>query len=471
VEPIPVGKPRIANVWNEKDRMLVPLKASAPVTNPELVPESALIGNHSLQTLIQKIRSDIGPHIEKTLCAWFIGQQDPNSGIVSAPNTVMLAALESVHKALRDCGFNLQSPNDLPDNVHLLVKEALSSAKESPALSSRVPIDSIAGQKIKNFDIDKINFRLADIRQLQQQGFEEQTPFKEIAPEQHWRMCIDPKIFLFIERHINHASGNPLLPFIFDSEQAYLHGMLKAWSVSMKNLNHPLDSKLLSILHSACEPLSGTDDEGFHEKSVVFKVKMGENMSVAGKAELLDFARELRNYLPGYGVVANLKTHPHFIRLPGQPPRDDYEALWRAAEPDQAGVVVRPPIPGPALKAIIARLFQQYEKNMHDTPDEKLHHIVRLCQQLERLHPFGDGNCRTFGILLINNLLTRNGLPLTMMEDPNLLDAYSLAECVAKVREGQAQVQQWARSRPVDVRRLGVKTRLQARLEAQPNSR
>lgn len=451
--------------------MPVPLEAPSRVTAPALVSESALIGNHSLQTLIQNVRSGIGPHIEKTLSAWLVGRQGPNPGFFSVPNVVMLAALESVHKVLCDCGFNLQFLNDLPANVHLLVKEALSSAKESPALLTRIPMNSMARQKLNKLDPEKINFRLADIRQLQRQGFEEQTPFREIAPEHRWRMCIDPKRLLFVEHYINHASTNPLLPFIFDSEPSYLHGMLKAWSVSMKHLSHPLDSQLLSILHSACEPISGTTDDGFHEKSVAFMVKMGENMSVAGKAELLDFARELRNYLPGYGVVANLATHPQFIRFLGQSPRDGHEALWRAAEPDQAGVVIRPPISSPALKMVIARLLQRYEKNIHDTPDDKLHHIVRLCQQLERLHPFGDGNCRTFGILLINNLLTRNGLPLTMMEDPNFLDAYSLAECVAKVREGQAHVRQWARSRPVDVRRVGVKTPLQAQLEAQPNSR
>ena len=39
------------------------------------------------------------------------------------------------------------------------------------------------------------------------------------------------------------------------------------------------------------------------------------------------------------------------------------------------------------------------------TPDEKLEPIIFLIQQLVRLHPFEDGNCRTFAMLLLNREL------------------------------------------------------------------
>lgn len=431
-----------------------------------LVPEGVRVGNHTLDTLLQGVRAGIHPQVERTFSGWMSSMQQSPLGAFSPHNTLMLAALECASKALRDYGVNLNATDQLPENIHLLVREALKLGKQSPYLMKCMPTKSMAAFVIHKLDPEKVDFRLNDIRQLHLHGFNDKTPFADIAPEHRWRMCIDPQRMTFLERHFNHVCSNPMLPFLFDSDPGYLHGMLNAWSVSMQHLDHPLDSQLMSLLHGACEPFSATGEHGFSEPGGGFQVQIGSNMSVAGKAELLAFARRVREVVPNYGVVSKPGAHKHFMQMLAM--SEDREALWKQAEPDKVGMLIRSPISGPLMKTLIDGFCRDYQTRMRDTPEHKLQHMVQLCQELERLHPFGDGNCRTFGVLLLNNLLARHDMPLTMMDDPNALDGFSLAECVAKVVEGQRCVAQWQGNRPTAVPSgAGSKTALQTRLEAE----
>lgn len=89
--------------------------------------------------------------------------------------------------------------------------------------------------------------------------------------------------------------------------------------------------------------------------------------------------------------------------------------------------------------------------------------IVTLCQKLERLHPFVDGNARTFGVHLLNHLLVQNGLDISTLDDPNILDGHGVEEIVRAVREGQARTADW-RNEPA--MQGGQGRSLQARLLA-----
>ncbi|MBF7143943.1 MULTISPECIES: Fic family protein [Pseudomonas] len=442
-----------------------------PASTGEKASQGVLIGNHSMETLLHTVRADIHPQVERTFTHWLTVQKGAVEGALSPPNALMLAALECTSNALRQYGTNLRSLDELPQNVHVLAKEALALAKESPFLQRCMPPNSMAAQFIKKLDPTKVDFRLDDIARLQSQGFGKGTPFDRIAPEHRWRMCIDPARLRFIDHHMSQASTNPMLPLLFDSEPSYLHGMLNAWSVSMRHLDHPLDDRFLSLLHGACESSSSTNGDGLNEQGGVFMVSIGPNMSPDGRDELLAFARRIRRVVPNYGVTKNPNPIAHMQHIRQLASAPDREALWKSIEPEHSGMVIRSPIPGPTLKALIAELFQDYQTRLRDRPEQTLENIVQLCQELERLHPFGDGNCRTFGVLLMNHLLTRHGLPLTMMDDPNVLDGYLLSECVTKVKEGQERVKQWIA--PVSTSMPGprVRTRLQSRLEAESSRR
>jgi type II secretory pathway component PulF len=48
-----------------------------------------------------------------------------------------------------------------------------------------------------------------------------------------------------------------------------------------------------------------------------------------------------------------------------------------------------------------------------------------------------DGNTRTFGILLVNRLLLKEGLEPAIMEDPNRFNGYAVSELVDEIKKGQ----------------------------------
>ena len=83
---------------------------------------------------------------------------------------------------------------------------------------------------------------------------------------------------------------------------------------------------------------------------------------------------------------------------------------------------------------------QQIHKVAEDDYQSKLKVIVRVCHNLERLHPFLDSNCRVIGMLLLNRLLLENGFTPCIMDNPNQLDGYSIDQCVDAIQKGMLNV-------------------------------
>jgi prophage maintenance system killer protein len=85
--------------------------------------------------------------------------------------------------------------------------------------------------------------------------------------------------------------------------------------------------------------------------------------------------------------------------------------------------------------------LDKYEALPKTNEEEKLIAIATLCQDLDQMHVFVDGNIRTTGILVLNKLLLQQRLSPSVLEDVNCLDCLSVAEIVEKIREGQAYFQ------------------------------
>lgn len=71
-----------------------------------------------------------------------------------------------------------------------------------------------------------------------------------------------------------------------------------------------------------------------------------------------------------------------------------------------------------------------------DNQRDKLAAIVKCIQRLELIHPFYDGNCRTFCMVLLNILLMQYGFNPTLLDNPNKFDAHSVDELIELVRKG-----------------------------------
>lgn len=72
---------------------------------------------------------------------------------------------------------------------------------------------------------------------------------------------------------------------------------------------------------------------------------------------------------------------------------------------------------------------------------ETLLAISRLVRDLELLHPFPDGNGRTFIAALMNHLLLYYGFPPAILNDPNIDAEYSVAEFAAEMLSGTENTQ------------------------------
>jgi UDP-N-acetylmuramyl pentapeptide synthase len=83
-------------------------------------------------------------------------------------------------------------------------------------------------------------------------------------------------------------------------------------------------------------------------------------------------------------------------------------------------------------------IVERYNKNIKKakTDEEKLRAIALVPRELELLHPFPDGNSRTFSCVTLTHLLTYNGFSPALLENPNLDNEVSLSQWIEEVKKG-----------------------------------
>lgn len=94
--------------------------------------------------------------------------------------------------------------------------------------------------------------------------------------------------------------------------------------------------------------------------------------------------------------------------------------------------------PNEVLNERMQSLIDVYQIQISVTEDPimKLMAIINFIQSCEQLHPFRDGNCRTFCMLLLNHLLMKNGFPPAILDDPNKFDLCGRNELLHLVLDG-----------------------------------
>lgn len=86
------------------------------------------------------------------------------------------------------------------------------------------------------------------------------------------------------------------------------------------------------------------------------------------------------------------------------------------------------------MEDIIARYNRDIKKAKTD--DEKLKVISLVPRELELLHPFPDGNSRTFSCITLTHLLLYNGFAPALLENPNLDNEVSHSQWIKEVKKG-----------------------------------
>ena len=86
---------------------------------------------------------------------------------------------------------------------------------------------------------------------------------------------------------------------------------------------------------------------------------------------------------------------------------------------------------------------------------KKISVIANLCQRLDQVHPFYDGNIRVFAILLLDYLCLENGFKIPTLLDPNVFDMLSNTELIDKIIGGFERTRQVLSSELSCVRTVG----------------
>ncbi len=86
------------------------------------------------------------------------------------------------------------------------------------------------------------------------------------------------------------------------------------------------------------------------------------------------------------------------------------------------------------LNLIISRYNENISKASTDI--EKIKAIAICIHDHELTHPFPDGNCRTFAVLLLNKLLIQQGFTPAILTCRDRFDAYSIEELVQEIYVG-----------------------------------
>lgn len=95
------------------------------------------------------------------------------------------------------------------------------------------------------------------------------------------------------------------------------------------------------------------------------------------------------------------------------------------------------------ITQMMQQIFDDFYQEMSGvvSSEEKITLIAKHIQRITQLHPFEDGNIRTCYIIM-NKLLLDHGLSLSILFNPNKLDACALPDLVKMIKEGQAIYQQ-----------------------------
>jgi hypothetical protein len=89
--------------------------------------------------------------------------------------------------------------------------------------------------------------------------------------------------------------------------------------------------------------------------------------------------------------------------------------------------------PSKTIEATVQGFINEYESNIREAKNsaEILRAIVVLVRDCEQFHPFADGNCRTFAMVLLSYLCMKNGFPPSILDNPNHFDGFSINQLMS----------------------------------------
>lgn len=223
-------------------------------------------------------------------------------------------------------------------------------------------------------------------------------------------------------------------------EKGYMEASLYAFFSLLDKVNAPLTLDMIKDTHAkATTGLTAYTDHDTLDKQ--FKPGTLRNESTLGgfylkpKPEKIQYAWTITMTEAGIEELINQESMLGIKYFSG-PDKKRPKTIFT----DNISPLVHPlPCKLDALEAKINEIIIAYENNITKKSDtiNKIRVIADTIQKLERLHPFEDGNCRTFCMQILNKELLRHNMYPAILFDPNTFDAFSLDEMVQEIIAGQ----------------------------------
>lgn len=248
----------------------------------------------------------------------------------------------------------------------------------------------------------------------------------------------------------------------YESQEAgSTDGMLRGYKFMLENfdISEGISLHYLRNLHHACmfnvystlsESAPGdlrceqTGFKFFSSRTTIeflkelFEIRANDNIKLFHNGGFEKPAKQLNIYTVYKGLMKRkrLQFNPWYPEL-DEKTKADFEQKGSLVEFYQAKSYIQLQF-AIKLESIVER-FNNGMTQWH-ADDDKILLIAGFIQEVELLHPFPDGNCRTLQTLT-NHLLMFHGFMPSIIENPNYDGTYSRAEYAQEIRNGIEQTQ------------------------------
>lgn len=218
----------------------------------------------------------------------------------------------------------------------------------------------------------------------------------------------------------------------FEEEEGYMAGMLRAFTLMLETLNDKLTPDLHCRFHdTAVDQVLNKRNEridqgyGLAFLDTTIGLIEGVNCTKEGLKEFEDSDKKNGSWIKITTYMGRKKLVIN--RSEGNMYRSRDEVIQSCQTKSNL---------------IFSKYYQELaEAHQIVDPSEKettiLTAIARCCQDLDQNHFFRDGNIRDDAFLTMNKVLLENNLLPVILNDPNVLDMFSVAQIVEEMREGQ----------------------------------
>ncbi|MFA9373702.1 MAG: Mur ligase family protein, partial [Poseidonibacter sp.] len=276
---------------------------------------------------------------------------------------------------------------------------------------------------------------------------------KKIDESQYWRFFVDGRFQKKYDGWIGYESG----------ERGSVSALLNGFSFMIDNfdISQGLKATYLRELHKICmlsvETTNLKSSPGdirylnsgmpFFAKSTtyehlveVFELRKGDGTSIFNSSKWGKTADEL-NVKDVYQAMINDKKINYRNWYPNLDKKQidaldgklSLHEFYEAKHTVQMLMVYK-----------MEEIINKYNTNIKKakTDEEKLEVISLVPRELELLHPFPDGNSRTFSCVTLSHLLMFNGFPPAILENPNLDNEVSHSQWIEEIKKGIERTKQ-----------------------------